>query len=200
MCYSLSSMFLLIKPSEDRIRRFIASQRDLPFSYPDVGATLASPPAGFTLDHNRIEIGRGEDVFSRATVAIRQWKMFGMPWIRLCWPISRIEVGVTVAVLARHLGFFSLNACRIVSVIDTDDGIKKFGFAYGTLPDHAERGEERFMVEWNRETDTVSYDLLAFSQPGHFLAKLGYPVARRLQKKFAAASKRAMFEAVNIRG
>jgi uncharacterized protein (UPF0548 family) len=192
-------MFLFVEPSEDRIRRFIASQRDLPFSYPDVGATLATPPAGFTLDHNRIELGRGADVFSRAALAIRQWKMFEMTWIKLCWPDTGIEVGATVAILARHLGFFSLNACRIVSVIDTDDDIKRFGFAYGTLPDHAERGEERFTVEWNRETNIVSYDLLAFSQPGHLLAKLGYPVARRLQKKFAAASKRAMFEAVSLR-
>lgn len=193
-------MFLLTKPSKDRIRRFIDSQRDLPFSYPEVGATLSSPPDGFTIDHNRIELGRGAEGFNRAIGAIRQWKMFDMPWIRLCWPDSGIEAGTTVAVMARHLGFFSLNACRIVSVIDTDDAIKKFGFAYGTLPDHAERGEERFTVEWNRENDLVVYDLLAFSQPANLLAKAGYPFARRLQKKFAAGSKKAMLEAVNFTG
>lgn len=191
-------MFLLTKPSEDRIKRFIDSQRDLPFSYPEVGATLSSPPAHYTLDHNRIDIGRGAEVFNRAIGAIRRWKMFDMPWIRLCWPDSEIEVGTTVAVLAQHLGFFSLNACRIVLVIDTDDAIKRFGFAYGTLPNHAERGEERFTVEWNRENDVVTYDILAFSQPGNILAKLGYPFARRLQKKFAAGSKKAMLEAVSL--
>jgi uncharacterized protein (UPF0548 family) len=192
-------MFLLTKPSEERIRRFIDSQRALPFSYPDVGATLSSSPALYTVDHNRIELGRDAETFNRAVRAIRQWKMFDMPWIRLCWPNTGIEVGETVAVLARHLGFFSLNACRIVSVIDTDDAIKRFGFAYGTLPDHAERGEERFTVEWDGENDAVSYDILAFSRPGSILAKLGYPFARRLQKKFAADSKRAMFEAVSIK-
>lgn len=189
-------MFLLTKPSEDRIKRFIDSQRDLPFSYPEVGATLSSPPAFYTVDHNRIELGRGAEVFNRAVRAVRRWKMFDMPWIRLCWPDASVEVGTTVAVLARHLGFFSLNACRIVLVIDTDDAIKKFGFAYGTLPDHAERGEERFTVEWNRENDLVSYDILAFSQPSHILARAGYPFARLFQKNFAAGSKKAMFEAV----
>ncbi len=191
-------MFLLTNPSEDRIHRFIDSKRHLPFSYADVGATLSSPPAGYTLDHNRIELGRGAEVFNRAVRAVRGWKMFDMPWIRLCWPDSGIEVGTVVAVLARHLGFFSLNACRIVAAVDTDDAIKKFGFAYGTLPGHAERGEERFTVEWNRENDLVVYDLLAFSRPDNFLAKAGYAYARRLQKKFAAGSKQAMFEAVNL--
>ncbi len=28
-------------------------------------------------------------------------------------------------------------------------------FRYGTLPDHAESGEERFAVDWNREDDSV---------------------------------------------
>jgi uncharacterized protein (UPF0548 family) len=52
-----------------------------------------------------------------------------------------IEVGTTVAVLARHHGFRSLNACRIVYLIDEDDGdVRRCGFAYGTLPEHAERG------------------------------------------------------------
>jgi len=47
-----------------------------------------------------------------------------------------------VAILARSIGLWWLNACRIVYVVDKVD---KFGFAYGTLPDHAGSGEER----WN---------------------------------------------------
>ena len=48
-----------------------------------------------------------------------------------------------MAVLARSLGLWWLNACRIVCVIDEDRPVTGFGFAYGTLPDHAESGEER---------------------------------------------------------
>ncbi len=62
--------------------------------------------------------------------------------------------------------------------------MKRFGFAYGTLEDHAESGEERFLVEWNRENDEVWYDLLAFSRPNQFLSRTGYPFTRRAQKKF----------------
>ena len=46
--------------------------------------------------------------------------------------------------LARVLGMWTLNAARVVFVIDEPG---RFGFAYGTLPRHVESGEERFLVE-----------------------------------------------------
>jgi hypothetical protein len=71
--------------------------------------------------------------------------MFDMPWVQLCWPNAVVEPGATVAVLISHLGFWSLNACRVVYVVDEHGSSEKYGFAYGTLPDHGER-EERFTV------------------------------------------------------
>jgi len=96
----------------------------------------------------------------------------------------------------RHFGFYSLNACRIVYVVDEEGPIERFGFAYGTLGEHAESGEERFTVEWNRDDDMVWYDILAFSRPRQMLARLGYPLSRSLQKKFAKGSKLAMLQSV----
>jgi uncharacterized protein (UPF0548 family) len=107
-----------------------------------------------------------------------------------------IEVGTTVAVVAHHYGFWSLNACRIVYVIDEEtNAVRRTGFAYGTLPEHGALGEERFSVEWHRADDSVWYDLYAFSRPAHALARLGYPLGRRLQRRFARASKQAMVDA-----
>ena len=74
--------------------------------------------------------------------------------------------------------------------------MKRFGFAYGTLTEHAESGEERFTVEWNRDDDKVWYDILAFSRPRQMPARLGYPFSRSLQRKFANASKVAMVQSV----
>src|SRR5215469_5408596 len=76
--------------------------------------------------------------------------------------------------------------------------IARFGFAYGTLIEHAERGEERFTVEWNRSDDQVWYSILAFSVPNKPLAKLGYPLSRMLQRKFAEGSRAAMLQAINM--
>ena len=101
-----------------------------------------------------------------------------------------------MAVQAKVFGFWSLNAARIVYVIDErQDQNARFGFAYGTLPDHVECGEERFTIEWQTD-NSVWYDIYAFSRPQHPLVKLGFPIARRLQKRFVKASVASMVMAV----
>jgi hypothetical protein len=60
------------------------------------------------------------------------------------------------------------------------------------LTDHAECGEERFLVEWHRGDDSVWYDLLAFSRPRHLLARCIYPYVRWLQRRFRLLSGQSM--------
>jgi len=188
-------MFFLNKPSPDWIRAFLSPAGNRQFSYPHVGASQKLPPSGYIVDHYRVQLGAGHEVFYRAVNAVRQWKMFDMPWVELCWPNASIEEGTAVAVLLSHLGFWSLNPCRIVYVIQEHQECEKFGFAYGTLLGHEEQGEERFTVEFHSGDQSVWYDLYAFSRP-NFMACLGYPLARTLQKRFARDSKTAMQRAV----
>jgi uncharacterized protein (UPF0548 family) len=122
--------------------------------------------------------------------------MFHMPNVWLCWPNASIEPGTLVAILIRHFGFWSLNFSKIVYLVDEDAAVRRYGFAYGTLAEHAERGEERFTVEWDRASDVVAYDILSFSKPGHLLTRLGYPAARRLQLRFVRNSLAAMVDSV----
>ncbi|CAN5751705.1 DUF1990 domain-containing protein [soil metagenome] len=195
---ALRALFLLRKPSEARLDAFLRSQRNEPFSYKEVGASRdgASKLDGYLVDHNRVRLGSGEDTFARAVEALRDWRMFDVGWVRICRPDTSIEVGRTVAVLGSHYGFWSLNACRIVYLIEEDAVVRCSGFAYGTLPEHAESGEERFTVEWDRNGE-VWYDLYAFSEPNSVLAKVGKPFARSLRRRFAQASMRAMARAVH---
>jgi uncharacterized protein (UPF0548 family) len=188
-------MFCWSRPDRASVIAFIAAQRNQNFSYPEVGCSRQQPPNGYTADHNRIQLGVGVDTFEKAKSALRQWKMFDMPWINLCWPYAPIEPGSVVAVLAAHLGFWSMNACRIVYVIDEGGSSQRYGFGYGTLPDHAAIGEERFTVEFHPEDQTVWYDLYALSRPT-LLARMVYPFTRALQKRFAKDSKAAMLRAV----
>jgi uncharacterized protein (UPF0548 family) len=190
-------MYSITKFTDKQIQDFIASRRNRPFSYAEVGASRNNPPTDYTIDHNRVQRGLGVEIFKRAKVAVHRWTMFRFDWLQLCWPDTPIEVGSTVVVMIRTLGIWSLNACRIVYLIDEEGPIRKFGFAYGTLPGHAERGEERFCVEWHHLDNTVWYDILAFSRPDQLPAKLAYPYVRRLQKRFAVDSKRAMVRAMN---
>src|SRR5258705_2764235 len=185
-------MFLLTEPSERVVSEFISSQRLLPFSYPAVGATIATPPANYTVDHNRIQLGHGGKVYQRAVSALRGWKQFDLGWVTIVPSGVPLEVGSTVAVKAKAFGSWSLSAARVVYLVDEDGPCKRFGFAYGTLPEHVERGEERFTIEWNQQDDSVWYDILAFSCPRHLFVRLGFPLARLLQKRFARESMKRM--------
>ena len=177
-------MFRISEPSERDVVEFISIQHNLPFTYADVGATNATPPAGYNVDHNRIRLGEGEATYRRAVEALKSWRHFDLGWVGIAPRGVAVEVGATVAVKARAFGTWSLSACRVVYVIDEP---RRFGFAYGTLPDHVECGEERFLVEWLAD-DSVWYDILAFSRPQHPLVKLSSPLARMLQKRFARES------------
>jgi uncharacterized protein (UPF0548 family) len=181
---------------EDDVREFISRQQHSVCTYSEVGATASDVSSRYNVDRNRILLGRGEATWRRAMQAIREWQMFNMPWVRLYWPTTPIQVGADVAVLVHHFGFYSLNAARIVYVVNEDGPIARYGFAYGTLAEHAERGEERFTVEWNRSEDQAWYAILAFSRPNKTLAKLGYPLSRILQRRFGEGSKVAMLQAV----
>jgi uncharacterized protein (UPF0548 family) len=194
-------MFLLKQPDKQTLERFLDEQKKLNFSYGFVGATRPektqpektfSPP-GFTRDHNRILLGKGEAVFRNAVQAVQDWRAYALGWTKI-HPMTQPKEGVTFCVEVNHFSFYSLSSLRIVYVVDEP---KRFAFAIGTLPGHVEKGEERFMVEWLLD-DTVWYDLLAFSRPQHSLVWLGYPAARALQKKFARDSKRAVQEAVGL--
>lgn len=177
-------MFLPRKPSAETIRQFISSQEASPFSYREVGATRnEAPPQNFNADHNRTRLGDGEDVYQRAVAALKKWEQFNLGWVTIVPPDTPIVVGQTVAVRAYTFGFWSLSATRIVYLIDEAGPVQRFGFAYGTLRDHVECGEERFTIE-RLEDDSVWYDIYAFSRPQHALARLGSPLTRRLQQRF----------------
>ncbi|PYV39595.1 MAG: hypothetical protein DMG06_22750 [Acidobacteria bacterium] len=123
-------MFKLSKPSQSEIDRFLLRARGQGFSYTEVGSTHGSIPVGYTVDHNRVSLGSGSRIFDDAAAALRTWQMFDLGWVRLFQPNTPIKVGATVVVLIRHFGFWSLNACRVVYLIEEE---QRFGFAYGTL-------------------------------------------------------------------
>jgi uncharacterized protein (UPF0548 family) len=182
-------MFLVRRPGDDAIGRWLEGQASAPLA-------AGPPPARCTVDHNRVRLGAGGRVFERARAALARWGMFRLGWVAIYPPGAPLRVGETVGVLVRHLGLWSLNPCRIVRFVEERGPLERFGFAYRTLPDHAVEGEEAFTVEWSRKDDGVAYDLRAWSRPRHPLAWIGLPLARRVQRRFARDSMRAMERAV----
>jgi uncharacterized protein (UPF0548 family) len=195
-------MFHFRKPSDAKTAAFLQSQRPLPFRYRAdlIGASSGRAcdlPVTYGINHFRARLGDGEAIFDRAIAAIRQWKMFSPEMIDVYPAQPALEAGTCVALRIRAFGLWAFGACRIVYTFDgtaDDDGVavKRFGFAYGTLPAHVEQGEERFSVQWRRDDDSVWYDLFAFSRPGKVITWLGMPVTRYYQRHFARLSAKSM--------
>ena len=186
-------MFALRRPDDAVIRAHLERQARCDFSYANVGETRdddAPIPDGHRRTGDRFELGAGADAFAAACRAVRGWRMFALPWVELCYPDAPLEVGTTVGIAVRGRPW-SLSACRIVYVVDEP---RRFGFGYGTLPDHMARGEERFLVE-HLADDRVVYDLRAFSRPGHLATRLFWAGMGRVQERFVRGSGRAMQDA-----
>lgn len=189
-------MFRFFRPTDAALQRYRLEQRELPFTYSAVGATLDSSgvaiPSDYNVDRTRRRLGTGDADFAAAKQAIRAWQHFEMGWVGI-WPAGiPIEAGAVAIVVTRALGLWSAHAARIVYTVDERH---RFGFAYGTLPGHAEQGEERFLVEQLAD-GSVWYDVIAFSRPRHVFARLAYPLVRRLQKRFGRDTAAAMVRAV----
>ncbi|MDX6556962.1 MAG: hypothetical protein QOF72_11 [Blastocatellia bacterium] len=188
-------MLLIRRPSKDEISECLDQARDLPLSYEPVGIARQSPK-GFNADLASAVIGHGQETFERAKNALTHWRHYELGWAELFPKGAAIEPGTNVAVLVHHLGFWSLNGCRVVYGIgDRQTGLS-FGFAYGTLTNHAEMGEEIFEVMMEPESEEVVYRIQAVSKPRAAWARIGYPIARYLQERFRQDSISALRRAI----
>jgi uncharacterized protein (UPF0548 family) len=184
-------MFLARRPSTNAIERFLRDSEQLPLSYGPIGIVTEKSAAGRPVDEQLVQIGRGSGDFERARNALIAWRQFDIGWVELSPRQPPIVVGTTVALLIRHFGFWSLNACRIVYTVGSLSDIR-FGFAYGTLTNHAESGEELFDVFVDDASGAVMYRIRATSSPQAVLARVGQPFARRMQARFRRDSGVAM--------
>jgi len=187
-------MIALSLPQPFQLDRYLEIQSRLPFTYLHTGHTKrAMPVRPYNNDNLKVKIGQGDADFRQAQEAIRRWRMFPDTWTRILPQNAPVREGMTVAVYIRALGLWWRNASRIIYTMEEPN---RFGFAYGTLPGHIEKGEELFLVEIQPD-GAVYYEIRAFSLPRHWLAWLGYPLARYLQATFrrdSAAQMRAFVQ------
>lgn len=168
----------MMRPVEvDRLADSVAARlRDVPFTYVAVGGSAGSGPLGFWMLRRSRILPRGTD-FETATRALMTWQLHTNAGLRVKASSDVVAKGVVV-LLGFGVGRFRLSApCRVVYTIDEE---RRRGFAYGTLPGHPESGEERFLIEKDRD-GRVALTISAFSRPNTTLVKLMGPVARWTQ-------------------
>ncbi len=191
-------MFLLRRPTRREIERFTDRSHGLPLSYGPTGI-VRHRPAVKRFDEQVVTVGRGEADFERARVALERWNHFDIGWVEVFPTRLSVDVGTDVAVLIRHLGFWSLNGARVLYHVGGTESQDTFGFAYGTLTNHAESGEELFEVSIDRQRGDVIYRIRAISRPQSALAWIGQPIVRLLQARFRHDSAVAMRRAIGAR-
>lgn len=172
-------MFSAQKAQPAGLESYLAGQLDAPLSYDEVGATLGVSPAGYHRVREQVLLGASEEVFRCAVTGLREWKAHTAAGVTVVPAAAAIEVGTTVA-LGFSIGpLHVLASCRVVAVVDETS---RFGFAYGTLSDHPEQGEELFLIERD-DADQVWFRIVAFSRAHDLLARLGGPITRRVQRR-----------------
>lgn len=192
-------MLWLTRPTPDDIEQLTQRLASLPLSYEagllervDDVRELPLDPRGWFVDRFDAEIGRGAEYFAAAREALRRWQQFDRDWLVLADDPAPIEAGAVVAYAAQVLGTWWGYGCRILRVIDEPT---RFGFVYGTIEGHAERGEELFLVELGPD-GAVVYSLFAMSRPGRWFSWPGMPIARHAQGRFRPTSADALRGAV----
>ena len=203
-------MFVFRRPTETELAAFLARAREQSLSYSPVGLARQPQPVGFRVHEERALLGHGTDIFNRAVQGLTEWRQFDLGWAGIYPRTTPLVPGNAVAVFAGHLGFWSVHACRILYLAQDlspnsgtgpeggDSPPTVAGFAYGTLEDHAESGEEIFQVSMDPRTGAVTYVIRAVSRERALLAKLGFPIARALQDRFRRDSARALQRYVRI--
>lgn len=136
-------------------------------------------------------VGSGADAFAAARNALRSWVPQRSLGATITPRTVRPDPGETV-VLGFGVGPARLHVpTRIVAVIDEPD---RYGFAYGTLPGHPERGEELFLIERSSNDDVVC-TIRVDARPAHQLRGFAFvigPIQRAALRRYLSAIARSV--------
>ena len=148
-------------------------------TYPEVGATAGELPLGY--HHVRAErvIGHGREAFERACHDL----FAGQVQRRAGADVQVAEVPLRVGShLQMRLRLGPLVFTAPCVVVWTERSANLCGFAYGTLPGHPERGEERFEIHLAPSGEVV-FQVIAFSAPARWFTHIAAPAARMVQAR-----------------
>jgi uncharacterized protein (UPF0548 family) len=180
------------RPDAPALTRLIPRYAEQPYSYPDVGATQrADLPPGYHHVTRSVVLGADQLTFDRAADALTTWGMHRRAGLVVAASADRAAVDVTTVMAFGVAIAGVIIPCRVVWTADEPD---RRGFAYGTLPDHPERGEEAFIVE--RVDGHVTLSIRAFSTPGNRLVRAASGVARFMQTWMTGRYERSLAELV----
>ena len=182
-------------PSDDAIVKIASHARGARLtSYP--GSTRdgdASLPRGWwSVNRKRTAVGHGGETFTRAAAALdRVEHCFDHGWLT-ARVLDGGGDGSLLVVCARQLFFvWCTNINRLLRDVSQP---RVRSVAWATTVRHVLAGEERIEVRWDEATDEVTFEVLSFSRPRHWLAWVTYPLVVLQQRRFAHDATAAVAE------
>jgi uncharacterized protein (UPF0548 family) len=180
--------------------RLFERVRDAEVTYAEVGQTRQQAlPERYRHQRLAADVGSGATAWAKAKEALATWQAQRHLGLGIYPPDAPVVAGTVVLATADIGPARIVLPCRVVYC--TDEAMS-FGFAYGTLPGHPERGEESFHVRLD-DQGVVSFHVVAFSRPGDLATKLAGPIATSVQsmatRRYIEGIKRYVGSAVNTR-
>ena len=166
----------LRRPTRKQLSVLLERSRSDRLTYEPVGGSLNGPTPSGLQRHSWTTPLSGPDAFFRGVEALHTWAVHRDAGLEVVAD-GPIEVGTNVAMSAPlPVGFVDIS-CRITAIVDERD---RFGFAYGTLSVHPERGEESFVMIRDHG-DSARFEVQAVSHPRHPVARVLPVLGNRLQ-------------------
>jgi len=174
-------------------------------TYTDIGMSRPgrTAPPGYHAEYHRAELsiaspalpgeaappnGGAKSIdFATARQRLATFRTHALPYLFVYPRDAQVVLNRDVVVCARVGAVWAINPCRVVLVEDTPE---RYAYAYGTLPGHAESGEEWFSVE--KIGKRVVAETRAYARMTDLLARLATPIARRVQRRIKVDYLRAL--------
>lgn len=164
------------RPSPEEIERLLGAAAEADVTYDHVGSTLA---AGTQAKSRSRVLGHGDEDFAEAVERLKRWAPQRALNAVVYPEDAPLTEGTTILVELRVGPLSVVVPDRVVEVVDEPG--RRFGFAYGTLPGHAERGEESFVIA-QADDGTVTGTVTVDAVMGTTAARLAKPVVYAIQR------------------
>ncbi|MET0552375.1 MAG: DUF1990 domain-containing protein [Vicinamibacteria bacterium] len=127
-----------------------------------------------------------DEVWDRAVTELRRYEIFPPERMRfsICTSDHRVAENATIVQQVTFGPVALVTAVRVTNLFDSSsDTERRSGFTYATLKGHPERGTATFQIVHDLETASLKFVIETWSRPGTWLARIGGPVTRAIQRR-----------------
>jgi uncharacterized protein (UPF0548 family) len=166
-------------PSQPELQRLFHDAAESALTYDHVGSTLSVGTPRPSERSRSLVVGDTDHCFDQAVEGLRLW----LPQRHLggfVYPEDApLAFGTNLLVVLRIGRLAVVVPDRVVAVVDEPG--RRFGFAYGTLEGHAERGEESFLLERDA-SGSIRLTIRVDARPATLPARLAGPAVTGIQR------------------